>query len=98
MWAEARSGLHEALWRREIDEELALGTLANLHQAPIRPRSPAALGDEAWRVAEGFGWAKTYDAEYVGLARLSRSRLVTEDARLRRRTQHLGFVISLADL
>ena len=43
-------------------------------------RSPKRLGEEAWRVADELGWAKTYDAEYVALARLLDCRLVTLDA------------------
>jgi integrase len=36
-----------------------------------------------------FGWAKTYGANYVALARLLDCRLVTLDARLRRGTARL---------
>lgn len=46
----------------------------------------------AWRIADDFGWAKTYDAEYVALAKLSECLLVTLDARLRRGADRLGFV------
>jgi predicted nucleic acid-binding protein len=98
LWAEVRSSLHEALWRGEIDRALALGTLDRFEAAPIRPRAPRGLGREAWTVAEELGWAKTYDAEYVALARLLSCRLVTQDRRLHRRTKHLGYVISLSDL
>jgi predicted nucleic acid-binding protein len=45
-----------------------------------------------------LGWAKTYDAEYVALARLLGCRLVTLDARLRRGADRLGFVISPDEL
>lgn len=98
MWAEARSSLHEALWRREITENVAVGTLERLENAPIRPRAPRLLGREAWRIAEQFGWAKTYDAEYVALAHLLACRLITLDARLRRRAGALGFVVGPAEL
>jgi predicted nucleic acid-binding protein len=49
-------------------------------------------------VAEELGWAKTYDAEYVALARLLQCRLVTLDARLRRGADRLGFVIAPSEL
>lgn len=98
MWAEARSSLHEAWWRKDISEQLAIGTLQRLEVAPIRSRAPGGLGRAAWRIAEEFGWAKTYDAEYVALAQLLKCRLVTLDGRLRRRTQALGFVIGPAEL
>jgi predicted nucleic acid-binding protein len=56
------------------------------------------LGDEAWRIADELGWAKTYDAEYVALAGLLGCRVVTLDGRLRRRAEQLGFVVTPADL
>jgi predicted nucleic acid-binding protein len=40
-----------------------------------------------------MGWAKTYDAEYVALARLLGARVVTLDARLRRGADRLGLVV-----
>jgi predicted nucleic acid-binding protein len=49
-------------------------------------------------VAEEFGWAKTYDANYVALARMLRCRLVTLDARRRRGTARLGYVIGPTEL
>lgn len=64
-----------------------------LADAPVSSRAPAVLGREAWRVADELGWAKTYDAEYVALAQLLGTRLLTLDARLARATQRLGFVI-----
>jgi len=45
-----------------------------------------------------MGWAKTYDAEYVALARLLSCRLVTLDARLRRGADRLGFVVAPQEL
>lgn len=98
MWAEARSSLREALWRGDIERHAALLTLERLESAPVRPRSPRRLGRAAWELAEEMGWAKTYDAEYVALARLLSCRLVTLDGRLRRRTASLGFVIGPAEL
>ncbi len=93
LWSEVRSSLHEQVWRRVISAELGRRALGRLSDMPVAPRSPAALGREAWLVADELGWAKTYDAEYVALARLLRSRLLTLDARLVRATERLGFVI-----
>ncbi len=92
MWAEARSGLHEALWRHEIGAEQAAAVFDALHAAAIEARDHHDLPREAWRVADELGWAKTYDAEYVALARLLGCRLVTLDGRLRRGAARLGIV------
>lgn len=72
--------------------------LDRLGSAPIRLTDPRGLAREAWRVAEEFGWKKTYDAEYVALARLLDCRLLTLDGRLRRGTTRLGYVIAPSDL
>jgi predicted nucleic acid-binding protein len=93
LWSESRSALHEAMWRREISREQAVRTLEALERAPIRARAPRRLGARAWNLATEFGWAKTYDAEYVGLAQLLGCRLVTLDGRLRRATERLGLVV-----
>ena len=48
--------------------------------------------------ADEMGWARTYDAEYVALARLLDCRLVTLDSRLRRGADRLGLVVSPTEL
>lgn len=98
MWSEARSTLHEAAWRGELGEDEAHAALLRLESAPVSSRGPEDLGEEAWRVANAFGWAKTYDAEYVALAQLLGCRLVTADARLRRAARRLGFVVAPGEL
>jgi len=98
MWSEARSSLHELAWRQVIAGDEAEEARSRLESCPVDQRSHPELGDEAWRVAEQFGWAKTYDAEYVALARLLDCRLVTLDARLRRATERLGFVVGPHEL
>jgi predicted nucleic acid-binding protein len=83
MWSEASSVLHELRWRKEISDELTTKALRRLSEAEISPRRPKGLTDEAWRIADRLGWAKTYDAEYLALARLHRCRLLTTDAKLK---------------
>ncbi len=84
LWSEVPSALHELRWRGVISGVLADQGLEQFLAAPIVPRQPTELPRLAWRVAEELGWAKTYDAEYVALARLLECRLLTTDVRLRR--------------
>ena len=93
MWSEARSTIHEALWRGEVSRTYALRTVATLESGPIRARSHRKLGQVAWKLSDELGWAKTYDAEYMALAVHLDCRFVTLDARLRRGADRLGFVI-----
>jgi predicted nucleic acid-binding protein len=98
MWPEARSALHEAAWRGEITAQDAERARSALESCPVEERQPDGLGAEAWRIADELGWAKTYDAEYVALARLLGCRVVTLDERLRRGADRLGIVISPTEL
>lgn len=96
--SESLSALHEMRWREEIPEDMAELGLQRRKQMPVRIEQAPNLSIEAWRVADEFGWAKTYDAEYVALARILGCRLVTTDGQLRRGADRLGFVITPAEL
>ncbi len=96
--AETLSTLHEMRWREEILGEMADLGRTRHRQMPVRIEQPSELSDEAWRIADEFGWAKVYDAHYVALARLFGCRLVTVDMRLWRGTKRLGFVVTPGDL
>lgn len=98
MWSEAVSTLREHARRGDISSDQAVASLAALRSAPIRKRAPRALRAEAWSVAERLGWAKTYDAEYVALARLLECRLLTRDDRLRRGAARVVDAIGPAEL
>ena len=45
--------------------------------APVRAVTGNEVVLEAWRVADEFGWAKTYDAHYVALPRVLGCRPLT---------------------
>ena len=98
MWSEARSALHERTWRNELGAEHARRARTRLDEADVKIKTHARLADEAWRIADELGWAKTYDAEYVALASLLGCRLVTVDGRLRRGAVRLGFVLGPTEL
>jgi predicted nucleic acid-binding protein len=98
MWSEARASLHLKLAKGGISREDAKVLFERLESCPVMRMDPPALGAEAWQIAEEFGWGRTYDAEYVALAKLLNCRLVTLDTRLRRGAERLGFVLTPAEL
>jgi predicted nucleic acid-binding protein len=95
--SETSSALHEARWRGEISKDAADQAIDRLATAPLQLRSlDSPL--RAWAVAEELGWAKTYDAEYVALARLLGCRLATLDARLRRGAARIIDIVGPSEL
>ena len=82
LWSECTSVLREMQYRGEISSALKEAAMARLMESPIQRRSPRRLYVEASRLAVDLGWAKTYDAEYVALARMLAVPLRTRDARL----------------
>ncbi len=98
MWSEVRSSLHEGVWRGDLGTAEARAAHRRLEQAPVRPIADSRFGEEAWRIADELGWAKTYDAEYVALAQILGCRLLTLDLRLRRGADRLGCVVLPSEL
>jgi predicted nucleic acid-binding protein len=98
LWIEVVSALHAAMWRGELRRDQAEPMLQRALAAPINRVAPDAIAQESWAVADEMGWAKTYDANYVAVARILGCRLVTLDARLRRGSSRLGFVIGPTEL
>ncbi len=93
MWSEVSSVLNEMRWRCELSLSLADATFERLLASPIERHASDELHAEAREVARRLGWAKTYDAEYVALARRLDVRLVTRDERLRRGAGRLITVV-----
>jgi predicted nucleic acid-binding protein len=93
LWSEAASALRQLVVRGEISAAEAANALSWLVSAAITPHPSPGLVSEAIALAEELGWAKTYDAEYVVLARRLDAMLVTGDARLQRGASRVATVV-----
>jgi predicted nucleic acid-binding protein len=94
LWSEATSTIRERTWRGDIPPLHAATAIGRLSGAPIAFHRPDDLYREAWRIAERLGWAKTYDAEYIALARILDIPLLTVDGRLRATATRLIRVVA----
>jgi predicted nucleic acid-binding protein len=96
LWSEVPSVLHELAFHEDISQKLAGMALKRFlaGEIEIDERRPEGLTTAAWQLADEFGWAKTYDAEYVALAKILKCKLVTIDMRLWRGAKRLGLVIT----
>ena len=98
LWSETTAALRQAAFRDALDEMEARAALDRFLGAPIERRMPRRLYETAWAIAREFGWAKTYDAEYVALAQIMDCPLLTKDARLMRRVGRLIRVVRPTEL
>jgi len=98
LWSEGRSTLHLRATKGEVEAKRARLLHKRLVTAPIQRLDPPDLGIVTWTIADELGWGRTYDAEYVALAKLLDCRLVTLDSRLRRGADRLGFVVIPSEL
>lgn len=98
MWSEAASALRSAVYRRELSGRAGTEAIRRLAKVEIARTIPPGLYREAWAVAEQLGWARTYDAEYLALARILNCRVITRDARLKRGTGGLVPVVGPDEL
>ena len=92
------NALRRAARRGLLDQEEASAALLDFLSGPIQLERPNALYQEAFSVAEEMEWAKTYDAEYVALARLLYCSLLTKDARLKSGASRIATIIGPAEL
>jgi predicted nucleic acid-binding protein len=98
LWSEVTSVLHRAVTRSQVSAAFGREALGRLLVCSVEQRTPASLIAEAWAIADALGWSKTYDAEYIALARLERCILVTADARQRRAAERFVEVHGLDEL
>jgi predicted nucleic acid-binding protein len=81
-WSEAAAGIRQLSFRGDITPIEAAEALGRLLSAPVHAIPSQELIAEASELAVQLGWAKTYDAEFVVLARKLDVPLLTVDARL----------------
>ncbi len=86
------------MWRRDVTEAVASEILDRFRALRVRRRSPSTLYAEAFAISTELGWAKTYDAEFLALARLEAAVVLTTDSRLRRGADRTGLVIGPTEL
>ena len=98
LWSETTAALRQVAFRGSVTGDEASTALSHFLSSPIDRRSPRRLYVEAWNLAAQLGWAKTYDAEYIALARLLECPLLTTDGRLKRRADHLAEIIGPTQL
>lgn len=98
LWSEVLSALHEATWRGEITPDTARQAREAFADMAIRPYEGDDLAALAWTIADELGLAKTYDAEFLALARLLGTKVLTTDARLRRGADRTGLVVGPTEL
>jgi predicted nucleic acid-binding protein len=96
--SEVASTVREQRYRTEIGATLATEAIGRLASLQIEYAEPASLVAAAYELAERNGWAKTYDAEYVALARALDCPLVTLDRRLQRGATHLARILAPAEI
>jgi predicted nucleic acid-binding protein len=85
-------------WRGELSAPLAQTAFDRLLASPINRRASNGLYRDAREVARTLGWARTYDAEYVALARALEMNLMSRDERLRRGAARLVSVVTPDEL
>jgi predicted nucleic acid-binding protein len=97
-FSETASVLREHAWRGDIPADRVPGVRTRLQTAPVRVHVSLQNLLDAWDVATTLRWARTYDAEYIALARRLGCRLLTLDQRLQRDAGHLVEIIGPDDL
>ena len=95
MRSQTLSLLHEAVRRGEVPAEVARARLARVSRLKVRLLGDAVLRKVAWDLADQFGWASTYDAEYVALTRLQADAFITTDAALARAVRGIVTIATL---
>jgi predicted nucleic acid-binding protein len=85
--SEVLATLHEAVHRGDLSPTEARARLDRIGRMTIRLLGDGVLRRRAWDIAEGQGWASTFEAEYLALTQLQADAFVTLEADLARRAE-----------
>lgn len=80
--SQALALLLEAVRSDEMSEAVALGHHERLTELKMRLLGDRVSRRTAWKIAREYGWATTFDAEYLAVCRLQADALVTVDEAL----------------
>lgn len=92
--SQALALLFAAVRDGRMTEETALAHHQRITELRMRLLNDRVSRRTAWRIAREQGWATTYDAEYLAVARLQADALVTVDPALAAKARD---VVPLAD-
>jgi predicted nucleic acid-binding protein len=90
--------LHEAVVAGELDDETGRARHAAFGKLRMRLLGDAVLRRRAWDLADRFGWASTFDAEYLALTQLQADAFVTTDPALAERAREVVVTATVDDL
>ena len=96
--SECTSVLREMAFRGELPDVRAREAVRRVLTLPIALPGSADHHGRAYEIARSFGWAKTYDAEYLAVAEALGAPLVTLDARLARSAGRVVGVLAPTDV
>jgi predicted nucleic acid-binding protein len=91
---EVRSALHRAAHMRVLDPADARMLVERVSAWGVESEDPRGHGARVWAIADGLGWAKTYDAEYLAIAQAAGCPIASLDRRVIAAAKRLGIEVA----